>query len=159
MDESVALRDVNGGAGRTGAEILQLLTNWFGIPESNRDYIDTAETHPGVIATVAGEDVGITTVKRHSPYAAEVYLMAVRPSFHRHGIGWHMLGRVEQRLAGDGVEFLQVKTLSASRPDEGYAKTCAFWLACGFRPLEEFPTLWDPANPALQLIKTVSPTA
>ena len=91
MDESVALREVNGGAGRTCAEILQLLTNWFGIPESNQDYIDTAETHPGVIATVAGEDVGITTVKRHSPYAAEVYLMAVKPSFHRHGIGWQML--------------------------------------------------------------------
>src|SRR5215207_2885500 len=112
MDESVALREVNGGAGRACAQILQLLPTWFGIPESNQDYIDTAETHPGVIATVAGEDVGITTVKRHSPYAAEVYLMAVQPSFHRHGIGWQMLARAEQRLAGDGVEFLQVKTLS-----------------------------------------------
>ena len=52
-------------------------------------------------------------------------------------------------------EFLQVKTLSPARPDEGYAKTRAFWLACGFRPLEELPTLWDADNPALQLIKTV----
>ena len=29
----------------------------------------------------------------------------------------------------------------------------AFYLACGFRPLEEFPTLWGPENPALQLVK------
>jgi len=67
-----------------------------------------------------------------------------------------MLRRVEHRLAADGVEFLQVQTLSAARPDEAYARTRAFWLARGFRPLEEFPTLWDPGNPALQLIKAVA---
>jgi hypothetical protein len=66
-----------------------------------------------------------------------------------------MLHRVEASLGASDVEFLQVKTLSAARPDEGYAKTRAFWLSCGFRPLEEFPTLWDADNPALQLIKTV----
>jgi hypothetical protein len=30
-----------------------------------------------------------------------------------------------------------------------------FYFACGFRVLEEFPDLWDAANPALQLIKVV----
>jgi hypothetical protein len=53
---------------------------------------------------------------------------------------------------------LQVKTLSASRPDPGYDKTRAFYLAFGFRPLEEFPTLWYPSNPALQLIKSIGPS-
>ncbi|MGD9703147.1 MAG: GNAT family N-acetyltransferase [Acidimicrobiia bacterium] len=87
----------------------------------------------------------------HSPYAAEVYLMAVKPSFHRAGIGTAMLRHLEGTLAARGVEFLQVKTLSAARPDLDYDKTRAFYLAYGFRPLEEFPTLWDPSNPALQL--------
>ena len=135
-----------------------LLPTWFGIPEANANYIEMADRHPGVIAAVDDDDVGITTVKHHSPYAAEIYLMAVKPAYHRHGIGRLMLRRVERRLAADGVEFLQVKTLSAARVDEGYAKTRAFWLASGFRPLEEFPTLWDPSNPALQLIKTVAST-
>lgn len=49
-----------------------------------------------------------------------------------------------------------MKTLSAAHPDPGYALTRAFNLASGFRPLEEFPTLWDPSNPALQLIKAIS---
>ena len=66
-----------------------------------------------------------------------------------------MLRRVEDTLAAQGVEFLQVKTLSAARPDADYDKTRAFYLAYGFRPLEEFPTLWDPSNPALQLIKSI----
>jgi len=64
-----------------------------------------------------------------------------------------MLGEAVAWLREQGVEYLQVKTLSASAPDEGYAKTRAFYHAMGFRDLEEFPLLWDPSNPALQLIK------
>jgi GNAT superfamily N-acetyltransferase len=153
----IQLRDVDGGAGATCRAILDLLPSWFGLPEANEEYVETAETHPSVIASVAGDDVGITVVKKHSPYAAEVYLMAVKPMHHRTGIGTAMLRHLEARLAGDGVEFLQVKTLSAGRPDADYEATRSFYLAYGFRPLEEFPTLWDPSNPALQMIKAVPP--
>jgi GNAT superfamily N-acetyltransferase len=151
------LRDVEGGAGAICRAILDLLPSWFGIPEANDRYVATAETHPSVIASVDGDDVGITVVKQHSPYAAEVYLMAVKPSHHRSGVGTAMLRHLEAGLAASGVEFLQVKTLSAARPDAGYDATRGFYLAYGFRPLEEFPTLWDPFNPALQLIKAVPP--
>ena len=151
----VQLRDVDGGASEICSAILDSLPSWFGIPEANQDYAETADTHPSVIASVDGDDVGITTIKHHSPYAAEVYLMAVKPAHHRHGVGTAMLRHLEGSLAASGVEFLQVKTLSAARPDPGYDATRAFYLAYGFRPLEEFPTLWDPANPALQMIKAV----
>jgi GNAT superfamily N-acetyltransferase len=152
---AIGLRDVEGDAGDVCRTILDLLPSWFGIPEANDAYVETAGTHPSVIASVGGDDVGITTVKLHSAYAAEVYLMAVKPNFHRAGIGTAMLRHLEDRLAAQGVEFLQVKTLSAARPDAGYDKTRAFYLAYGFRPLEEFPTLWDPSNPALQLVKAI----
>jgi ribosomal protein S18 acetylase RimI-like enzyme len=81
--------------------------------------------------------------------------MGVLSEFHRHGFGRAMLEHAEAALAADGVEFLQVKTLSARHPDEGYQRTRAFYLAYGFRPLEEFPTLWSPDQPALQLVKSV----
>ena len=81
--------------------------------------------------------------------------MAVLPEFHRRGIGRALLLHAETMLALDGVEFLQVKTLAASRPDEGYERTRAFYFAYGFRPLEEFQELWDAENPALQMIKVV----
>ena len=152
---ALGLRDVEGDAGDICRTILDLLPSWFGIPEANDAYVQTAETHPSVIASVDGDDVGITTVKHHSAYAAEVYLMAVKPNFHRAGIGTAMLHHLEDLLATQGVEFLQVKTLSAARPDADYDKTRAFYLAYGFRPLEEFPTLWDPSNPALQLVKAI----
>ena len=82
--------------------------------------------------------------------------MAVLPEHHRRGIGTSMLRHVENALAAAGVEFLQVKTLSDKNPDEDYAKTREFYLASGFRPLEEFPLLWDPWNPALQMVKYIA---
>ena len=114
-----------------------------------------ADRSPSVIASLGGEDVGFLTVIHHSPFASEVYVMGVLPDHHRRGIGQKMLKHVEDELARAGVEFLQVKTLSARHPDEGYERTRAFYFANGFRPLEEFPTLWGPENPALLLIKTI----
>ncbi len=67
-----------------------------------------------------------------------------------------MLDHVENSLAKDGVEFLQVKTLSSNKTDEGYERTRGFYLSCGFRPLEEFPDFLDHESPALQMIKTVA---
>jgi hypothetical protein len=60
---------------------------------------------------------------------------------------------VEKLLEVAGVEYLQVKTLSSNRWDVGYARTRRFYAANGFRVLEEFPTLWDAENPALQTVK------
>jgi GNAT superfamily N-acetyltransferase len=152
------LRDQSSGSGATCREILATIPTWFGIEEANENYIARAEQQPAIIASFDGREVGILVLEHHSPYASEVYLMAVRAEHHRHGVGRALLQRAEAQLARAGVEFLQVKTLSASAEDEGYAKTRAFYLAYGFRPLEEFPDLWDPQNPALQLIKTVAPT-
>ena len=134
---------------------MKALPTWFGIPASVEDYVAVAERSPTVVASLGDEDVGLLTLVRHSRHAAEVYVMAVLPQLHRQGIGRALLRSAEDMLAADGVEFLQVKTLSPSKPDDGYEKTRAFYLAYGFRPLEEFPTLWDADNPALQMIKVI----
>jgi GNAT superfamily N-acetyltransferase len=150
------LRDQASGSGPTCRRILDTLPAWFGIPEAVDDYVDVADRTPSVIASIADIDVGILTVVHHSAFAAEVHLMAVVPEHHRRGIGAAMLRRVEDALSSAGIEFLQVKTLSDKHPDEGYAKTRAFYRANGFRVLEEFPTLWDPQNPALQVVKFIA---
>jgi GNAT superfamily N-acetyltransferase len=156
VGDGVQLRDQPSGAGSVCRTILGTLPTWFGIPESVEDYVAVADRSPTVIASIDGDDVGFVTLIHHSPYAAEVYVMAIVPDHHRRGIGRTMLKHVEDTLGRDGVEFLQVKTLSAKHPDEGYQQTRAFYLAYGFRPLEEFPHLWGPANPALQLVKAVA---
>jgi len=151
------IRMQDDGSGEICRRILSELPTWFGVPESVEDYVAKADEHPTVVVALQGEDVGILTLVLHTPYAAEVYVMGVLPEHHRHGIGRQMLEFAETWLRGRDIEYLQVKTLSPRKPDPGYARTRDFYFACGFRPLEEFPELWQPENPALQMIKHLGP--
>ncbi|MGH9016598.1 MAG: GNAT family N-acetyltransferase [Acidimicrobiales bacterium] len=152
---AVRLRHQPTGSGAVCRGILAALPTWFGIPESVEDYVAVADRTPTVIASLDGGDVGFVTVFRHTAVAAEIYAMGVLPEHHRRGIGRIMVTHAEEALARDGVEFLQVKTLGPSRPDEGYRRTRAFYEECGFRPLQEFSDLWGPDQPALQMVKVV----
>jgi GNAT superfamily N-acetyltransferase len=144
------------GSGEICRRVLAALPTWFGIPESVDEYVAKADEHPTVVATADGEDVGVLTLVVHTPYAAEVYVMGIRPEHHRQGIGRRMLEVAETWLRERDIEYLQVKTLSPRHPDPGYVATRQFYFAVGFRPLEEFPELWQPENPALQMIKTLA---
>ncbi len=155
FDLTISMRD--GGLGRACASVLEGLPEWFGIPEANADYVEAADRELGVVAiNLEGVVVGLCTLVRHSPAAAEVHLLAVGRPWHRRGVGRALLEVAEAHLAADGVRFLQVKTLSSASADENYARTRRFYEGVGFVVLEEFPELWDPSNPAVQMIKAVS---
>lgn len=143
------------GSGDICSSILGQLPQWFGIPSANADYAAAADRHPTVIAMTNGQPVGVLTTVQHSDAAAEVYVMAVLPEYHRRGIGAAMLTVAEQDLSQRGITFLQVKTLAATHPDAGYVKTRAFYQANGFEVLEVFPDLWGSDNPALQMVKHI----
>jgi GNAT superfamily N-acetyltransferase len=149
---SLEIKDPLLAQGAVCAPILAALPEWFGIPEAVEQYIGDIEGMPTLVARLDGKVVGFLSLKHHSPYAAEVHVMAVLAEYHRHGVGRALIQAAIQTLGSQSVEYLQVKTLSASHTDEGYARTRAFYLACGFRPLEEFPLLWDEANPCLQMV-------
>ena len=97
--------------------------------------------------------MGFLSIKQHYPVSAEVFVMGIREEAHRRGMGRALLDQAQKWLKHQGVEYLQVKALGPSRPDENYAKTRAFYLAMGFKPLEEFPQIWEAGNPCLILIK------
>jgi GNAT superfamily N-acetyltransferase len=141
-------------AGATCGELLATVPHWFGIAEANEEYRGVADRNPTVIALDGdGRAVGFATLVRHSPHAAELHVMAVRPEHHRTGVGRALVTAAEDRLRSEGVEYLQVKTLSASAGDEPYLRTLAFYTALGFRVLEEMPSLWSADNPAVILVK------
>ncbi|MBN1660145.1 MAG: GNAT family N-acetyltransferase [Anaerolineae bacterium] len=134
--------------------ILRALPDWFGIEEAIVHYVGEIERLPTFRAVGdGGATLGFVSVKQHTPFAADLYVLGVRREAHRQGIGSAMLAAVEAWLRGQGVEYLQVKTLSEAHPDPNYARTRLFYEAAGFRPLEEMPELWDEANPCLIMIK------
>jgi coenzyme F420-0:L-glutamate ligase / coenzyme F420-1:gamma-L-glutamate ligase len=139
---------------RLAESILRALPEWFGIEEATQSYIrEVAELE--TFAAVDGS--GFLSLKQHTPRAAEIYVMGVLPARHREGVGAALVAAAETWCGANGIDFLQVKTLAATKADENYARTREFYEAVGFVPLEVFPELWDPRNPALLLVKRVAP--
>lgn len=147
---SAQLSDVTAG-------LLGQLPSWFGIPEANAEYARAAARLPGLVAYSGTEAVGVLVYQRHFPEAAEIHVMAVAPSWHRQGAGSALVSAVVSDLVADGCLLLQVKTLGASSPDQGYAGTRAFYRSAGFLPLEETDDLWT-ANPCLIMVRSLART-
>jgi GNAT superfamily N-acetyltransferase len=129
-------------------EILGALPGWFGLPESNARY----EREVAQLPTFAVADGAFVSLKLHSPAAAELYLMGVRPQLHGRGLGTALVNAAEDYLRNRRVAYLHVKTLGPSHPSEPFARTRRFYEARGFVPLEELHGLWE-HNPCLVMVK------
>lgn len=140
-------------------KILRSLPKWFGIESAIQDYIKDVESMPMIVAKVESEIVGFLSLNFHNKYTAEIHVMGVLPHFHRKKIGRDLVRAAENYLCDKGYQYLTVKTLSESRPNEEYDRTRNFYYNVGFLPVEEFKTLWGEHNPCLLLIKNVSSSA
>lgn len=132
-------------------EVLADLPEWFGLPESTKEYIEDAKALPFWGAYEGETPVGFITLTQSSPDCGDVHCMGVKKAYHRKGIGKALMANLEKE-AKKRYSYLQVKTV-----DEGYYaaydQTIAFYQSCGFVKVEVFPTLWDAWNPCLMLIK------
>jgi ribosomal protein S18 acetylase RimI-like enzyme len=79
--------------------------------------------------------------------------LAVERGAHRQGHGQALVDALARELAGAGVRYLTVKTLSDRSDDVYYARTRAFYRANGFVPLLDLPELWDAENPAMVFVR------
>jgi GNAT superfamily N-acetyltransferase len=128
--------------------VLRDLPDWFGFEEATAAFIRDVSALP----TFAVGDEAFLSVKQHTARAAEVYVMGVRRARHGRGLGTALLATAEDYLRARGVEYLQVKTLGPSYPDEGYERTRRFYESRGFVALEEILGLWE-HNPCLLMVK------
>jgi GNAT superfamily N-acetyltransferase len=135
--------------------LLRALPLWFGIESSLRQYVSDVAVMPTFAASVDDRDVGILALHPHNPFTIEIHLVAVHPDHHRRHIGHALVSYAESYARARGHEFMTVKTLSPSRPNREYELTRKFYSAMGFKPVEEFKTLWGEANPCLLLIKAL----
>ncbi|HVK31498.1 MAG TPA: GNAT family N-acetyltransferase [Burkholderiaceae bacterium] len=137
-------------------DILRTLPMWFGIEDALLMYKRDTATLPTFAVEHEGQLLGFISLTEHFPQAWEVHCIAVRASHRNQGVGSALLGHAESWLRAKGVQFLQIKTVAATSASQAYAQTREFYQAKGYTPLEVFPTLWNPRNPALQLVKVLT---
>jgi GNAT superfamily N-acetyltransferase len=133
--------------------ILRTLPQWFGIESAIQDYAKAIETMPTWVVEKDTKLLGFAAINSHFACSAEIHVMGILPNHHRQGLGRFLLAGLEKELRAEHCLFLQVKTLSSRHSDSHYALTRSFYQSMGFVPLQEFPELWGPDNPCLQMIK------
>lgn len=147
------IKEVTEGKGKICNDLLRSLPLWFGIEEAIQNYVQDVESMPMLAAFDGERAIGFYSLNFHNEFTAEIHVMAVRPEFHRHGLGRELQAHAESFLKTKNFEFMSVKTIAPSTPNKEYALTRKFYEAMGFRPVEEFKTLWGEANPCLLMIK------
>jgi ribosomal protein S18 acetylase RimI-like enzyme len=149
------IEEIKQGCGRICDELLRSLPLWFGIESAIRQYVSDVETMPTFVADVGDRAIGFVSLNPHNEWTAEVHVIAIHPEFHRKGVGRKLIAVSEDYLRERGYKFLSVKTISSSSQSKEYEITRKFYFSIGFRPVEEFRTLWGEANPCLLMIKAL----
>ncbi len=147
-----SIQEISNRKGEIAEGILRLLPDWFGIESAIVEYCHSVDEFP-LFAAVTQTDavIGFLSLQEHNEFAGEIYVMGVAPEYHRQGIGKALVEHSVEYCRNRGLEFLQVKTLGASRRNSFFDRTRKFYLHVGFRPLEEFTSIW-PGNPCLIMI-------
>ena len=131
---------------RVARAILEGLPEWFGIPEARENYVRESAGQIMLGAAQDGGVIGFLCLKETGKATLEIAVMGVRKAYHRQGVGTALVEAAKRRAQEMGYSFLQVKTVRMGRYPE-YDATNRFYLRCGFREFEVFPTLWDERNP------------
>lgn len=116
-------------------KILEALRDWFEVDSSREQYIRESADQIFIAAKENGEYIGFLCLKETGRDTVELAVMGVLKEYHRNGIA-----------ASDGYSFMQVKTVQMGKYED-YDRTNLFYLSCGFKEFEVFPTYWDIDNP------------
>ena len=131
---------------RVARAILEALPEWFGIPEARENYVRESAGQIMLGASENGGTIGFLCLKETGKATLEIAVLGVRKEYHRRGVGAALVEAAKRVARERGYSFLQVKTVRMGRYPE-YDATNRFYLRCGFREFEVFPTLWDERNP------------
>ena len=126
--------------------VLEALTDWFGIEESREDYISHSADWTFLAAKDDHNVVGFLCLKETGKDTVEIAVMGVLKTHHRKGIGRCMFNEAKHIAVEHGYSFIQVKTVQMGKYRQ-YDETNHFYLSLGFKEFELMPNLWDEWNP------------
>jgi GNAT superfamily N-acetyltransferase len=126
--------------------VLEALPEWFGIVDAREKYILESAELLFIGAFDLDRPVGFLTLKETGKDTVELHVMGVLKEHQHHGVGKALIDQAKRVAIEQGYSFLQVKTVQMGKYPE-YDQTNRFYLSCGFKEFEVFPTLWDAWNP------------
>ena len=151
-DFAVHIRLQSAHRGRICQAMLLQLPDWFGRADAIDAYVQRAATLPMLVAMAGRKAAGFLSLRHSAGQSAEIVVMAVRPEWHRQGIGRALIREAVALARRQAARQIFVRTLGPSHPDPLYQRTRAFYRACGFRPAGETPDHWGPGVPSLLMI-------
>ena len=80
-------------------QILRSLPDWFGIEEAIVQYRRDLDRMETLVAVLGEEVVGFLAIHEHNAHSAEIHVVAIRPEFHRRGIGRALFGKQKRSSA------------------------------------------------------------
>lgn len=155
MGEVIQIEDENLKA-EIAERILSDLPEWFGLPDSTKDYIEKSRGMPFFAYYKNNQYIGFASLKETSKDTIEIFVMGVLKEYHRNKIGEELFKYFRSYAKEKEYSFLQVKTVEEGRYEE-YDRTRLFYERMGFKKLECFPTLWDAWNPCLIMVQSLNP--
>ena len=89
--------------------ILEVLPDWFGIPEATEAYIADSKGRPFFCAFADDVPVGFLYLKETGRHTVELAVMGVRQEYHRQGIGRALLSRPKPKPNGWDIPLSKSK--------------------------------------------------
>ena len=150
----IELIDVTNNQKQISRDILESLKDWF-IPMVVDRVVKEADQVPMIAARDGDKLVALITLKQQTSETVEIRALAVRPEYHRKGIGRLLVAEAEQRAIQDGARMLSLKTVGPSDSNPNFVPTRAFYSSLGFIHVEELP-LWGPETSCLLMAKPLA---
>ena len=133
--------------------LMESLPDWF-TAEAVQKVRTVDAALPGLVAIDEGAVVGFLLCELRET-DCEIKWIAVAPSRQRQGIGKMLVARLLELMRESGAVLLRVATVAPTVDYEPYARTRAFYEACGFTLRHITPHGWpdgtDRADYVLEL--------
>lgn len=135
-------------------EVLLDLPEWFGLPESTQAYIDQVKDM--VFISIGQEEcMGFCALDTSNALQVNLHVLGLKKIYHNQGIGGELIKFITAYGRENGYGYLSVLTLSGQHESIEYGLTRKFYLKTGFKEFIDLPSLWDPCNPAVLMVKVI----
>ena len=137
------------------SKILNDLPEWFGIPESTKEYIDNVIKYPFVCIYDNQKPIGFYSLKEENKKVLDMYVLGVLKEYHHCGVGTLLQEFVDEYAKKKKYQYLMVLTLAEKAQNKEYLLTRNFYLKMGFIDFYQNDNIFDEYNPCQIMIKTI----